>query len=97
MDREPRYRLVKPQLLRELMERTGSGASVSVRALASTVEIPHGTVDALLNGRTKTQPADVARRISAAIGVDLLVLWTPTGRAVPDEAQTAPACVAVPA
>ena len=85
MVREPRYRLLKPTLLRELMKRTGTGYKVSIRELADQVGIPHGTVDALLNGATKTQPARVAHSISSAIGVDVLILWTPTGRAVPAE------------
>jgi hypothetical protein len=98
MAREPRYRLVKPALLRELMERTGTGASVSGRELASRVNIPHGTVDALLSGQTKSQPASVAHEICAVIGVDLLILWAPTGRAVPvDDSSPAAARVAVPA
>ncbi|MFF7259525.1 helix-turn-helix domain-containing protein [Streptomyces sp. NPDC008159] len=85
MAREPRYRLVKPDLMRLLMERTGTGAGISGRELADKVGIPHGTVDALLNGQTKTQPSSVAHRICAVIGVDLLILWAPTGRAVPAE------------
>ncbi|WP_217545617.1 XRE family transcriptional regulator [Streptomyces sp. GbtcB6] len=85
MVREPRYRLVKPDLLRELMGRTGTGSDISGRELATQVGIPHGTVDALLRGATKTQPAGVAHDISRVIGVDLLILWAPTGRAVPDE------------
>lgn len=82
---EPRYRLVKPSLMRELMDRTGTGADVSSRELASKVGIPHGTVGALLSGNTKTQPSSVAHEICRVIGVDLLILWAPTGRAVPAE------------
>lgn len=80
-----RYRLVKPALLRELMERTGTGSPVSGRELATEVGVPSSTVDALLNGVTKTQPAEVAEEIARVIGVDLLILWAPTGRAVPAE------------
>lgn len=89
MVREPRYLLVKPGLMRELMERTGTGAPVSGRELAAQVGIPHGTVDALLNGATKTQPAHVAHSIASAIGVDVLVLWAPTGRSVTAECPQA--------
>ncbi|MFJ3794992.1 helix-turn-helix domain-containing protein [Streptomyces sp. NPDC090088] len=85
MVREPRYRLVKPHLLCELMERTGTGAEISGRELARQVGIPHGTVDALLSGATKTQPTGVAHEIARVIGVDLLILWAPTGRSVPDD------------
>ncbi|MGW2379264.1 helix-turn-helix domain-containing protein [Streptomyces sp. NPDC001658] len=98
MAREPRYRLVKPDLLRELMDRTGTGASVSGRQLAAKVGIPHGTVDALLSGDTKTQPSSTAHAIANAIGVDVLILWAPTGRAVPaDEPVPARARLAVSA
>ncbi|MEV0441867.1 helix-turn-helix transcriptional regulator [Streptomyces spectabilis] len=79
---EPRYRLFKPALLRDLMERTGTGASISGRSLADAVGVPHGTIDALLRGHTKTQPCGIAHAIADVIGVDLLVLWAPTGRAV---------------
>ncbi|MER7930532.1 helix-turn-helix transcriptional regulator [Streptomyces sp. NPDC096057] len=92
----PRYRLLKPRLLRELMERTGTGAPLSGRELAAMVDVPRSTIDALLNGVTKTQPADVAERIVRAIGVDLLILWAPTGRSVPSEEPTGDARTAVP-
>lgn len=81
----PRYRLVRPDLLRDLMERTGTGSSISGRELAAKVGVPHGTVDALLNGTTKTQPSNIANKIARVIGVDVLILWAPTGRAVPDD------------
>ena len=79
-----RYLLVSPDRLRDLMGRTGTGSSISGRELAAKVGVPHGTVDALLNGGTKTQPGCVAEDIARVIGVDLLVLWAPTGRSVPD-------------
>jgi transcriptional regulator with XRE-family HTH domain len=65
------------------MERTGSGHSISGRELARRVGVPHGTIDNLLNGNIKSQPHEIACGISREIGVDLLVLWTPAGRAVP--------------
>lgn len=83
MTSPPRYRLVNPHLLRLLMERTGTGASISGRELAASVGVPSSTIDALLNGVTKSQPASVAEKIARVIGVDLLILWAPTGRAVP--------------
>ncbi|MFE1925850.1 helix-turn-helix domain-containing protein [Streptomyces asoensis] len=85
MAREKRYRLVKPHLLRELMERTGTGSDISGRELAARVGVANGTIDGLLNGSTKTQPSSVAHHIADVIGVDLLVLWAPTGRSVPAE------------
>lgn len=80
---EPRYVLLKPHLLRELMERTGTGHSITGRELARRVGVPHGTIDHLLNGNIKSQPSEVAHGICRTIGVDLLVLWAPAGRAVP--------------
>lgn len=98
MAREPRYLLVNPDRLSMLMERTGTGASISGRELAAAVDVPHGTVDALLNGKTKTQPSSVAHAICRVIGVDLLILWAPTGRSVPgDTRQATPDRLTVPA
>ncbi|TFE42472.1 XRE family transcriptional regulator [Streptomyces sp. ICN441] len=83
-----RYRLVSPTLLRALMERTGTGSSVSGRELATRVGVSHGLITNLLNGITKTTRAEVAERICQVIGVDLLILWEPTGRAIPaDDAE----------
>jgi hypothetical protein len=83
---EPRYVLLDPDLMRRLMERTGTGHSISGRELARRVGVPHGTIDNLLNGNIRTQPSDVAHGISRIIGVDALILWAPAGRAVPVEA-----------
>lgn len=80
---EPRYVLLKPDLMRELMERTGTGHSISGRELARRVGVPHGTIDNLLNGNIKSQPSEVAHGICRIIGVDVLILWVPAGRAVP--------------
>lgn len=85
MEPEPRYRLVKPKLLRELMARTGTGRSVSTRELAAAVGVPHGTIDNLLRGIVRTQPSAVAHDMARFIGVDLLILWAPTGRSVSQE------------
>ncbi|MEV5368945.1 MULTISPECIES: helix-turn-helix domain-containing protein [Streptomyces] len=85
MTREPRYRLLKPHTLRDLMGRTGDGSEISGRALAREVGVPHGTIEGLLKGTTATQPAEVARKICRVIGVDVGCLWAETGRKVPDE------------
>lgn len=86
----PRHLLVSPERLRMLMERTGTGAGISGRRLARDVGIPSATIDSLLNGVTRTQPAEVAQAIADRIGVDLLILWAPTGRAVPADGRTPP-------
>ncbi|MEU2800354.1 XRE family transcriptional regulator [Streptomyces parvus] len=97
MEPEPkRFRLVDPLRLRMLMERTGSGCSISGRALAAAVGIPHGTVDHLLSGAVKTQPAQIAYAIADTIGVDHPVLWAPVGRSVPAEDDLAPHIAAAP-
>lgn len=80
---EPRLVLLDPDLLRRLMERTGTGHSISGRELARRVGVPHGTIDGLLNGTIKSQPYEIGTDICRIIGVDLLILWTPRGRAVP--------------
>ncbi|MGW7473695.1 helix-turn-helix domain-containing protein [Streptomyces cyaneofuscatus] len=90
-----RFLLVNPARLRMLMERTGTGASITQRALASEVGIAHGTIDHLLSGDVRTQPADVAYAISRVLGVDHLVLWAPTGRSIPVEGAT-PALAGTP-
>ncbi|MCX5445978.1 helix-turn-helix domain-containing protein [Streptomyces nigrescens] len=83
LDPAPRYGLVDADLLRRLMARTGTGCSLSVRQLAAASGVSHGTIENLLQGRIKTARPDVAHKICRAIGVDLLILWAPTGRAVP--------------
>lgn len=83
MDPAQRYRLMDPDLMRKLMKRTGSGAGISNRELAAAVGVSHGTIDNLLNGVSKTQRERVASAICRTIGVDLLILWAPTGRSVP--------------
>lgn len=87
----PMYRLVSPGLLRLLMQRTGTGAPVSIRRLAALAGVPRGTVGNLLTGTTRATSAGVAERIAQVIGVDLLVLWVPVGRSVPaDLAEVTP-------
>jgi transcriptional regulator with XRE-family HTH domain len=83
MDPAQRYLLVKPARLALLMERTGTGTEISGRELAVRVGVSHGTIQNLLNGTTKTTSGRVAERICQVIGVDLLILWAPTGRSVP--------------
>ncbi|MEU7639852.1 helix-turn-helix transcriptional regulator [Streptomyces sp. NPDC039016] len=84
----PRYLLVDADLLRRLMARTGTGRGISVRQLAATSGVSHGTIENLLRGRIQTARHDVAHKICDAIGIDLLILWAPTGRAVPLEGDS---------
>ncbi|MER7815580.1 XRE family transcriptional regulator [Streptomyces sp. NPDC096153] len=85
------YRLVSPDLLRRLMQRTGTGAPVSVRELAAQAGVPHGTIGNLLTGEQEAVLAESALAIAAAIGVDYLILWIPDQRAARHLARLAPA------
>lgn len=75
------YAVVSSDRLTMLMERTGTGKSLSSRALAELAGVAHGTVGALMAGTQRTVPEDKAKAIAAAIGVDLLVLFIPLERA----------------
>lgn len=88
------YKLVDRELMRTLMQRTGTGGGVSVRELAADVRLPHGTIGNLLSGYQTTQPYDKALAIAQRIGVDLLILWTPIERSL---TAIAPIEEAVPA
>lgn len=77
----PKYRLVNADLLRTLMQRTGTGEAVTGRRLAREAGIAHGVVGMLLTGARDTVSATVAQAIAQRIGVDLLVLFVPSERA----------------
>lgn len=68
-------------LLRTLMRRDGTGARVSVRALADHCGLAVGTIGGLRKGTQRTLNEDAAKLIAERIGVDLLVLFTPQERA----------------
>lgn len=90
------YVLVSPDLLAQLMERTGDGRPVSVRELAQAAGCHPSKIGHLRTGERKTADADEAPAIAKRLGVDLLVLWKPAGRTV--EAPAEPPCLAaVPA
>lgn len=71
------YRLVDRDLLERLMQRTSTGASVSIRGLARAAGVPHGTIGNLLSGYQESVAYDSAHRIAAAIGVGVMILWEP--------------------
>jgi hypothetical protein len=66
--------------LKTLMERTGTGESISSRGLATAAGVAHGTVGALMAGTKRTVPEPSAKAIASALGVDLLVLFVPMER-----------------
>lgn len=76
------YRLEDRELLRRLMQRTGTGSSISIRALADAAGLRKSTVHNLLTGVTEAIPAADAARLTRVVGVDVLVLFSPVGRSV---------------
>lgn len=78
----PLFKLLEPDLLERLMKRTGSGAAVNIRELATAAGLPHGTVGNLLTGEQESVIAPSAFAICAVIGVDLPILFAPLGRSV---------------
>ncbi len=98
MPQAPMCRVYDRQLLAKVMERSGTGARLTARDLASLTSLPLGTVGALLSGEQRFLPREKAERIAQVIGVDLLILFVPcerAGRSFVD--ATAPASEAVPA
>lgn len=88
--------LVSADLLVMLMERTGDGREVSVRDLADAAGCSHSKIGHLRTGERATATEDEAKAIAKRLGVDLFVLWIPTGRTVPSPAEP-PHIAAVPA
>lgn len=79
----PLYKIVRRELLRTLMQRTGDGSAVSVRQLAHRTGVPRSTIGNLLTGDQEATDMETAHKIAAAIGVDVLVLFVPVGRTTP--------------
>ncbi|MFJ1653662.1 helix-turn-helix domain-containing protein [Streptomyces sp. NPDC088337] len=75
------YAVARSGRLQLLMERTGTGDAVTSRELATRSGVPHGTIGALMSGAQQTVPEEKAKAITAALGVDLLVLFIPMERA----------------
>jgi transcriptional regulator with XRE-family HTH domain len=75
------YAVVSGDRLKTLMERTGTGESITSRELAAVAGVANGTIGALMSGAQRTVPEDKAKAIVAALGVDLLVLFIPMERA----------------
>ncbi|MFJ7238254.1 helix-turn-helix domain-containing protein [Streptomyces olivaceus] len=76
-----KYAVASGGRLKLLMERTGTGDAVTVRELAASAGVSHGTIGALLTGAQRVVPEHKARAIAARLGVDLLVLFIPMERA----------------
>jgi transcriptional regulator with XRE-family HTH domain len=75
------YAVASGDRLKTLMERTGTGESITSRELAAAAGVANGTIGALMSGAQRTVPEDKAKAIAAALGVDLLVLFIPMERA----------------
>ncbi|MFB7672887.1 XRE family transcriptional regulator [Kitasatospora purpeofusca] len=91
------WKIRDPELLERLMKCTGTGTPVTQRELAKAASASHGTIGNLLNGAIEYVPEAVANGIVDRIGVDLLVLFAPTGRAVPAPRTWRALASAVPA
>lgn len=94
--RAPMYRPVSIPLIRQLMQRTGDGAPVTVRQLAKAAGVPHGTIGNLLTGQQETVPGPAAHAMAHRLGVDLLVAFQPVCRStttLPEYADTVPEAV----
>ncbi|MET9734323.1 helix-turn-helix transcriptional regulator [Streptomyces sp. NPDC006458] len=75
------YAVASGERLKVLMERTGTGESITSRELAQAAGVAHGTIGALMSEAQRAVPEDKAKAIAAALGVDLLVLFIPLERA----------------
>lgn len=75
--------LADPDLLIKLMKRTGDGTKVSVRELAEAADCHPSKIGHLRKGERETATEAEALAIARRLGVDLLVLWIPTGRTTP--------------
>ncbi|MEV5957233.1 helix-turn-helix transcriptional regulator [Streptomyces sp. NPDC051987] len=89
--------LVSPDLLVQLMQRTGNGREVSVRELAQAAQCHPSKIGHLRTGERSTATHDEALAIAKRLGVDLLVLWEHTGRTVPAPEEDDVTLTAVPA
>lgn len=78
--RTPMYRLADRDLFRLLMQRTGTGAPVSIRGLAAAAGINRSTIGHLLTGEQETVPEATAHALAQRLGVDLLVVFEPVCR-----------------
>ncbi|MFC8859290.1 helix-turn-helix domain-containing protein [[Kitasatospora] papulosa] len=77
------YLLMDPDLLRRLMQRTGTGSAITVRELAKSAQVHHSTIGFLLTGKRRTTARHTAKAIARRLGVDVLVLWAPVCRSMP--------------
>jgi transcriptional regulator with XRE-family HTH domain len=75
------YAVHSPNRLKTLMERTGTGESITSRELAAAAGVATGTIGALMSGTQRLVPEEKAKAVAAALGVDLLVLFIPMERA----------------
>ncbi|MFJ9027598.1 XRE family transcriptional regulator [Streptomyces sp. NPDC102274] len=76
------YKLVRPRLFADLMQRTGDGSAVSVRELAARSGVARTTIGNLLTGKQDVIPDHKAAAIVRELGVDILVIFAPVGRSV---------------
>ncbi|MGR7002768.1 hypothetical protein ACU686_40295 [Yinghuangia aomiensis] len=75
-------------LLRQLMEHPGRGSKFSIRQLADAARCPSSTVGNLLTGAQRGCDVLTAHAIVEALGVAILVLFTPSASVDSDGSST---------
>ncbi|GAA3301400.1 helix-turn-helix domain-containing protein [Streptomyces cinereospinus] len=74
------YEVHSSDRLKMLMERTGTGDSITSRELAAKAGVAHGTIGGLMSGAQRVVPEGKAQAIADALGVQLRVLWVEVER-----------------
>lgn len=72
-----RYTLRDRDLLRKIMKHPGCGTPHTVRSLAEAAKCSRGAIGKLLSGEQDAIAMNDAHAISEAVGVAVLVLFTP--------------------
>lgn len=71
------YTLRDKDLLQKIMDHPGTGVPYTVRSLAEAVGCHHATIGHLLSGKQTATSMAYAHGIAEAVGVAVLVLFTP--------------------
>lgn len=69
------YAVHSPDRLKMLMERTGTGESLTSRELAAAAGVAHGTIGSLMSGAQQLVPEPKAKAISDALSVPRPLLF----------------------
>jgi hypothetical protein len=75
--RRIRYTLRDRELLSKIMEHPGCGTPYTVRTLATATACSRSIIGHLLSGEQDSVPMETAHAVAEALGVAVLVLFTP--------------------